>query len=55
MTPDGSFRRERLIAPQVRSARAAARLLVQMRALGSDRILHVAAWRTATQLAAGPR
>jgi len=55
MAPDGSFRRERLIAPQLRSARAAARLLVQMREVGSDRVLPIAAWRTATQLAAGPR
>ncbi|MGH8825144.1 MAG: hypothetical protein ACRDVN_11780 [Jiangellaceae bacterium] len=55
MTPAGSFRRERLIAPQVRSARAAARLLVQMRQLGSDRVLPIAAWRTATQLAAEPQ
>ena len=55
MTPDGSFRRERLIAPQLRTARAAARLLIQMREVGSDRVLPLAAWRTATQLAAGPR
>lgn len=49
MTP-GPFRRERLIAPRVRSAHAALRLLTQMRELGSDRVLSSTAWRTATRL-----
>jgi hypothetical protein len=34
----------------VRSEHAATRLLVQMRELGSDRVLSTTAWRTATQL-----
>jgi hypothetical protein len=50
VAPGRTFRRERLIAPRVRSEHAATRLLVQMRELGSDRVLSSAAWRTATQL-----
>jgi hypothetical protein len=49
VTP-GPFRRERLIAPPVRSQHAALRLLTQMRELGSDRVLSSVAWRTATRL-----
>ena len=50
MAADKSFRRERLIAPRVRSERAAARLLVQMRELGSERVLPTDVWMTAAQL-----
>jgi hypothetical protein len=50
MVPGKSFRRERLIAPRVRSERAAARLLVQMRELGSERVLPTDVWMTAAQL-----
>ena len=50
MAPDKTFRRERLIAPPVRSERAAARLLVQMRELGSERVLPTDVWMTAAQL-----
>jgi hypothetical protein len=50
MAPDKTFRRERLIAPRVRSERAAARLLVQMRELGSERVLPTDVWMTAAQL-----
>lgn len=50
MAPGKSFRRERLIAPRVRSERAAARLLVQMRELGSERVLPTDVWMTAAQL-----
>ena len=50
MAPDKKFRRERLIAPRVRSERAAARLLVQMRELGSERVLPTDVWMTAAQL-----
>jgi hypothetical protein len=50
MAPGRKFRRERLIAPRVRSAYAATRLLTQMRELGSDQVLPSDVWRTATQL-----
>ena len=50
MAPGKSFRRERLIAPRVRSERAAARLLVQMRELVSERVLPTDVWMTAAQL-----
>jgi hypothetical protein len=50
VAPGKTFRRERLIAPRVRSEHAATRLLTQMRELGSDRVLSSAAWRTATRL-----
>jgi hypothetical protein len=50
MASDNTFRRERLIAPRVRSERAAARLLVQMRELGSERVLPTDVWMTAAQL-----
>jgi hypothetical protein len=50
VAPGRTFRRERLIAPRVRSQHAATRLLMQMRELGSDQVLSNAAWRTATRL-----
>jgi hypothetical protein len=50
MAPEKSFRRERLIAPRVRSERAAERLLVQMREFGSERVLPTDVWMTAAQL-----
>jgi hypothetical protein len=53
MASDKTFRRERLIAPRVRSERAAARLLVQMRELGSERVLPTDVWMTAAQLPRG--
>lgn len=50
MAPGRMVRRERLIAPRVRSEHAAARLLNQMRELGSDRVLSGDVWLTAAQL-----
>ena len=50
VAPRRRFRRERLVAPRVRSEHAAARLLSQMRELGSDRILPSDVWLTAAQL-----
>lgn len=50
MASDKKIRRERLIAPPVRSEHAAARLLVQMRELGSERVLPTDVWMTAARL-----
>lgn len=44
------IRRQRLIAPRVRSVEAAARLLRQMRTAGSDQVLPSIVWLTATEL-----
>lgn len=45
-----AIRRQRLIAPRVRSVEAAARLLSQMRTAGSDQVLPRIVWLTATEL-----
>ena len=42
--------RKRLVAPRVRSTQAAQRLLTQMRALGSDKVLPPEVWQAATRL-----
>lgn len=44
------IRRQRLVAPSVRSEQAAYRLLSQMRAAGSDQVLPRVVWLTAAQL-----
>ena len=44
------IRRQRLVAPSVRSEQAAYRLLSQMRAAGSDQVLPRFVWLTAAQL-----
>lgn len=43
-------RRQRLVAPSVRSEEAADRLLDQMRAAGSEQVLPRQVWLTALQL-----
>lgn len=50
MSMSRPIRRQRLIAPRVRSATAAARLLSQMRTAGSDQVLPSIVWLTATEL-----
>lgn len=51
MTPQlKPLRRQRLIAPSVRSEQAADRLLDQMRAAGSEQVLPRKVWLTAMQL-----
>ena len=42
--------RKRLIAPRVRSSAAAARLVAEMRELGSDKVLPREVWASARQL-----
>ncbi|HEX6326947.1 MAG TPA: hypothetical protein VFZ72_10285 [Jiangellaceae bacterium] len=44
------IRRQRLVAPSVRSEQAAYRLLSQMRAAGSEQVLPRVVWLTAAQL-----
>ena len=44
------IRRQRLVAPSVRSEEAADRLLDQMRAAGSERVLPRKVWLTALRL-----
>lgn len=44
------IRRQRLVAPSVRSEKAAYRLLTQMRAAGSDEVLPRTVWLTVTEL-----
>lgn len=44
------IRRQRLVAPSVRSERAADRLLDQMRAAGSEQVLPRKVWLTVAQL-----
>lgn len=44
------IRRQRLVAPSVRSEEAADRLLDQMRAAGSEQVLPRKVWLTAAQL-----
>ena len=50
MAPQRPIRRQRLVAPSVRSEQAAFRLLSQMRAAGSDQVLPRTVWLTAAQL-----
>ena len=50
MAPPRLIRRQRLVAPSVRSEQAAYRLLNQMRAAGSDQILPRSVWLTVAQL-----
>lgn len=42
--------RRRLVAPRVRSRQAAERLVKEMRALGSDKVLPSEVWQVATRL-----
>ena len=49
MTNDKVVRR-RLVGPRVRSPQAAERLIKEMRALGSDKVLPREVWQAATRL-----
>ncbi len=50
MTFSAAIRRQRLIAPRVRSESAADRLLKQMRLSGSEKVLPRSVWLTAAEL-----